>query len=448
MATHSVINVSGLAQGLRIDPEYYQPRYLEDAGRLECMDCEFVGEFAFVTDGIHASPDEVEEGGIRYLSAKCVRSNDFSLGSVIKISHAQHEANPRTSLRQEDILITTVGTIGNAAVVQADLIPANSDRHLGIIRVNEGSNFDPYFVAAFLNSEFGRFQSLREATGNVQLNLFIEKIKKLRIPRLACAEYVAGLTRQAYTARLEALQRVAEAESAVVEALDLGHVETSASLAYTSSLAEITAGRRFGAEFYMPAKAQIMKALAAGASEPLSEHVSSVRQLWDPTLATGVIRNFDLSDAMEPFLDERFDPVDVRTIRSSKKKLRTNDVVISRLRSYLKQIAVVRCNGPDEIVGSSEFIVLRSKGQLEPETLLAYLRSEPVQTVLRWSQDGTNHPRFDEATLLSLPVPAVLLERSDEISGSVRASIEARQRMMAFLRTADAAINSEIAGNC
>jgi len=179
MAVYSVIKTSALATGFRLDAEYYQPRYLKDSARIDGVPCKTIGSMAFVTDGIHGSPEEVEEGGVRYLSAKCVKDNGFALGAALQISDAQHAANPRTSLSIGDVLITTVGTIGNAAVVQPEILPANSDRHLGIIRLEKDAGVDPYFLATFLNCEYGRFQSLREATGNVQLNLFIEKIKRL-----------------------------------------------------------------------------------------------------------------------------------------------------------------------------------------------------------------------------------------------------------------------------
>ncbi len=182
MAVWSALAISALAPGMRIDPEYYQPHYLKLLERLRTVACRPLGQIAYVTDGIHSSPDEVESGGVRYLSAKCVKDNDFSIGDTLSISEAQHLGNPRTSLRVDDVLITTVGTIGNAAVVQPDLLPANADRHLGIIRIREGGPVDPYFLAGFLNSEFGRFQSFREATGSVQLNLFIEKINTLLTP--------------------------------------------------------------------------------------------------------------------------------------------------------------------------------------------------------------------------------------------------------------------------
>ena len=157
MAVWSVVKLSALALGLRCDPEYYHPRNLADAKHLARSKPQSIGTMAFVTDGIHGSPEEVEADGIRYLSAKCVKDNAFALGDALRISDAQHTANPRTSLRENDVLITTVGTIGNAAVVQAEILPANSDRHLGIIRINKDALVDPYYLAAFLNCKYGRF---------------------------------------------------------------------------------------------------------------------------------------------------------------------------------------------------------------------------------------------------------------------------------------------------
>ncbi|MBK9617408.1 MAG: hypothetical protein IPO35_18630 [Uliginosibacterium sp.] len=60
-------------------------------------------------------------------------------------------------------------------------------------------------------------------------------------------------------------------------------------------------------------------------------------------------------------------------------------------------------------VASTEFIVLRPKkgGLLSVEALLIYLRSRLPQIVFKWSQDGSNHPRFDERELLNLPLPRI-----------------------------------------
>ena len=134
-------------------------------------------------------------------------------------------------------------------------------------------------------------------------------------------------------------------------------------------------------------------------------------------------------------------------IGSSKKRLEANDVVVSRLRSYLREIAIVMPSGAVPMVGSSEFIVLRRRNSgLVPEALLVYLRSPLVQTVLRWCQDGSNHPRFDEGELLRLPVPSRVKETEEDLVALVRKSAdskrEARGVLKALLRRVDQGVYS------
>ncbi len=195
----------------------------------------------------------------------------------------------------------------------------------------------------------------------------------------------------------------------------------------------------------MPAKFRAIEALATMPHRPLSEYVENVRQIWSPENSVAdKVRNFDLSHALEPFLDDRVQPVEISEIGSAKKRLGFGDVVISRLRSYLKQISIVRCSESILAVGSSEFIVLRPIGRLRSETILAFLRSDLIQTILKWSQDGTNHPRFDEETLLSIPVPDALVDAQNDIGGAVEAGISARQAMIGFIENGRRLIEAEL----
>jgi type I restriction enzyme S subunit len=447
MAVWSVIKTRLLASGFRMDPEYYQPRYLKDSALIDRLSCKTIGAMAFVTDGIHGSPDEVEDGGVRYLSAKCVKDNDFALGDAIQISDAQHAANPRTALRAEDVLITTVGTIGNTAVVQKETVPANSDRHLGIIRLKKSAKVDPYYLATFLNSEYGRFQSLREATGNVQLNLFIEKIKELRVPLLECADRVSKDTRRAYGRRRDAAKAIAQAETLLVSSLGLDHIDLSPDRSYSRPFKDLVAEHRFGAEYYMPCKQRALDALAAMPHSTLHDYALNIRDLWEAESAGrgAMVRNFDLGDALEPFLDDTKPPMLATEVGSTKKKFKAGDVVVSRLRSYLREIAVVRTGSGVPCVGSSEFIVLRPTGKgLSAETILVYLRCPLLQTILKWSQDGSNHPRFDEDDMMALPVPDKMREVSPKIERHVQIAIAARQEAAYLLENAKTIVQKAI----
>jgi hypothetical protein len=111
-------------------------------------------------------------------------------------------------------------------------------------------------------------------------------------------------------------------------------------------------------------------------------------------------------------------------LRSSKKLFLRNDVLISRLRPYLRQAAFVDSGfgagiGDVDFACSTEFFVLRSLGKESIAFLVPYLLSASVQTVLSASQEGGHHPRFDETALMTLPIPESLLAKRLEISAAV-----------------------------
>jgi hypothetical protein len=447
MATWSIVGLTNALLAGRIDAEYFQPRYIEQAKALNRLECVRLGDIAFVTDGIHESPDVVDDNGIRYLSAKCVRPNELVVNDSLQISKRQHSANKRTQLRTLDVLLTTVGTIGNCAVVTPQILPANADRHLGIIRLKDDCGIDPYFVSTFFNSAFGLFQTLREATGNVQLNLFIEKIKMLQIPMLKAAADIARLTRTAYEDRQKGEAFLEEADRALLRVLGEIEDDPRPLVCYEGTISQAKQWDRLDAEYFQPLKWELLEHLSKEATGLIGDEYSSVRSVFDPR--KGVegeeVRNYDLTDALVHFLDEAVPLKEINSIKSVKRILAEGDIVISRLRSYLKEIAIV-LNGHDtQMVGSTEFIVLRGKrSSIRAEALLIYLRSPHVQAILKWCQDGSNHPRFDEAELLRIPIPKVVRERQELLIGLVQNSIETRRRATRLLAEAIAATEREI----
>ena len=149
---YSEVRLSEFNQDLRCDAEYFQPEvyYYERLLRKKVL--VKVDNLAFVTDGIHASIDFDEESNINMISAKAPKENEFDLSGTGFISKTQHQNNPRTALRKDDVIITTVGTIGNCAVVSDDILPANSDRHVGIIRVENDKILPRYLSTLYFNT--------------------------------------------------------------------------------------------------------------------------------------------------------------------------------------------------------------------------------------------------------------------------------------------------------
>lgn len=417
---------------------------------LIALDHERIGECCYVTDGIHTSIDFEEGSGIKVISAKHPKDGFLDLRVIEEISAKSHTANPRTALRVNDVVLSTVGTIGNAAVVQADSLPANSDRHVAIIRtVDRERPLSPEFLTVFLNSTYGRVQSIRESTGNVQPNLFLVKVRELKVPRFSDAfeRVIVESYRNALGSRQHGEASVLDAEQILLRALGLADWTPPEPLTYAARANEAFTARRLDAQYFMPAKEQVRQSLAAMPARNLVDRVDSIKEQWLPDRAAPdmLVRNYDVTDALVPLLDAEKEPTPAAEIGSMKKLLRDGDVAVSRLRAYLKEIAVVRIYDETPSVGSSEFIVLRPKNnEISPETLMVFLRSAPVQTILKWCQDGSQHPRFSENDLLSIPVPDAVAAVSAEITGIVQQGFAARGRSRQLLDSAKRAVEIAI----
>jgi restriction endonuclease S subunit len=155
MITCSIIQKSQIEAAHRIDAEYFQPEYLYLIKALRKVPTVQLDSVAFVTDGIHSSIDYDNKSNIRCLSAQSVQDNYFDISANTFISEQQHKMNLRTSLKADDVILSSVGTIGNCAVVTDDILPANADRHVAIIRLTN-RELSSFYLSAFLNSKYGR----------------------------------------------------------------------------------------------------------------------------------------------------------------------------------------------------------------------------------------------------------------------------------------------------
>lgn len=271
----SEIKLSNLSEGndvFRIDAEYFGKDILAAIKLLQAADALPLVKVSSITDGIHTSLPFIQGGPVRVLSAKHPKNNYIARSHFETISAAYHAKNPRTALRKNDVLLSTVGTIGNSAVVTEDLLPANSDRHIGIIRITDTS-LSPHFLSTFLVSRFGRMQSTRETTGNVQPNLFISKIGRLLIPRF-CKELesaVSDAVRTAYATHDKASAHLKAGESLLLEKLGLENWQAPEPLSYVRRSCEAFAAGRLDAEFFSPRTNAIRAILREKGDLPFSE---------------------------------------------------------------------------------------------------------------------------------------------------------------------------------
>jgi hypothetical protein len=137
----------------------------------------------------------------------------------------------------------------------------------------------------------------------------------------------------------------------------------------------------------------------------------------------------DTTHAREGFVFAWHAPVAPAAIGSAKRRLAPGDVIVSRLRPYLRQIAYVdpalfaRVPGGNAVLASPELFALRGRGGFDAAALVPYLLSAPVQAALAAAQEGGHHPRVSREALEALSIPASLVERSRELGERVRALV-------------------------
>jgi hypothetical protein len=175
------------------------------------------------------------------------------------------------------------------------------------------------------------------------------------------------------------------------------------------------------------------------AVEIVSENVSA-RSCKGP----GAVLILDTAHAYEGFVVFRHDPVPPASMGSVKRRVQAGDVIISRLRPYLRQVALVDealfrlCPGGNAVVASTEFFVLRGRAGFDAAGLVPFLLSERVQASLAAGQEGGHHPRFRKELLLSLPLPEGVArkvnrtaQRMRRLASAVRGSLFASRSLAA-----------------
>lgn len=445
----TIARTTQLERTARIDSEYFEKRFLRSAALIERWDRDHVAALAHVSDGNHFSiSDDFVDEGVPYYRGQDVTGRFFVEATTpIHINREAYEQKHmvRSHLKKGDVLLSIVGTIGELSLVASDE-PATCSCKLAILRPRKVS---PEFLAVFLRSEHGQNQIARLTRGAVQKGLILEDMDQLWVPKVSdcfARRIVETVCASRATSALTT-HKQAEAEGVLLAALGLADWTPPEPLAYTARAVDVFGAGRFDAQYFMPSKEQVRQSLAALPGGLLSERVDSIREQWEPGLAPPImcVRNYDVTDALVPLLDAEKEPCFAADIGSMKKVFKDGDVAISRLRAYLKEVAVVRTGDGIPSVGSSEFIVLRPKGTgISPETLMVFLRSAPVQTILKWCQDGSQHPRFSESDLLSIHVPDAVAQVSVQITKIVQDGFTARHRARKFLEVAKRAVEIAI----
>lgn len=140
-----------------------------------------------VFDGVHNTVLDNENGDCFLLSAKNIKNGIISFDQTDrKIDKSTRDKlSKRTNLAKDDVLVTTVGTVGELAIVDENYQKYEFQRSVGIIKCNQEIVL-PQYLYYLLKTESYNYYLHVVATGAAQLCIFLSTLKniKIKLPNL------------------------------------------------------------------------------------------------------------------------------------------------------------------------------------------------------------------------------------------------------------------------
>ena len=431
----SIIQKSQLEGATRLDAEYYQPEYLEIEERIKKLKTFVLGEISFITDGQHGYFKLDENSDIRQITAQHVIDGFIDKTNADRLSKETHEKNLRASLKENDIVLSTVGTVGNAGVVTKEIPPANLDQNVARINLNI-KDLDPWYLVVFLNSKYGQLQINRNITGQVQQRLSLETLRHLEIPIISEQEHVGNLLKNSYKALTLSKSLYSQAEDLLLKELGLKDFKPTEELSYIANLSDIKSAHRVDAEYFHPKYKKIEEKLVKNSNAKKIKYLDFIK------VTTGQYsEEYTTKDQGKPYIrgtDLTKGTVNLDNLvyidpdrQIPSKKAKEGDVVVTRVGTI-----GISARLPKDVEGgtiSDNLIRLRfSEETLNSYYVSLFFNTIGSQLMIRESR-GSVQARLNQETLKEIVLPIVTKSTQHKVADLVHQSHQARKKAKELL---------------
>jgi len=274
MAQISIIKKSELEGAMRLDAEYYQPRYRNAVNAVHKYGsfCE-LSKIGKVLRG--KNPTVYSDSGIPVIRA-------IDLRDITKTEDFLY-ADPKEALfllKKGDILISSIGegSIGKVQVFQ-DTMKCATVSEVSVIRT---TNYSPYALATFLKTSYGYLQLERRITGSTgQLHLYPKDIATVIVPLVPSSAQKTiediGIKSDQEFRRSKALYL--QAEHLLLDEVGFKTLDLSHQLSYMVSYKKAKEANRLDAEHFQPKYEQLISHLATRVEvKPLGSFLLGVKK--------------------------------------------------------------------------------------------------------------------------------------------------------------------------
>lgn len=167
---------------IRIDAIYYMKKYIEYSNKLNEKELVRLGDI--IKDSRYGASISANycKTGIPFLRGLNLKENEIN-DNIVYLNESVRDEIGKAIVNEGDILITRSGSVGITAVVD--------ERQEGYVfgsfmikLVIDKEMWNPYYISAFLNSFWGKWQIERQKNGAVQQNINLQEIDRIMVPKI------------------------------------------------------------------------------------------------------------------------------------------------------------------------------------------------------------------------------------------------------------------------
>lgn len=442
----SEILFSDLYSPLRIDAETYRPHYMEIEESVLAQPHTTLGQISKVfKKGIFdIKSSTYQDSGIPFARISNLKKMGISTNDIIYIPEKENDKNLNTYLQKGDVILSKTAYPA-ASIVQLE--NCNTSQDTVAIKLKNNCGIDSGYLVPFLNSKYGFYQMQKWFTGNIQMHLNLTDSKGIFVyqPSHEFQKLISKVFWDSFSKRDAYQTKYQEAETLLLESLHLVDFQSSQDPVNVKSFSEsFGSSGRLDAEYYQ-IKYDDFETLVttySGGHEPFEIACSLKDKNFKPEDKTEYkyieLANIGKSGEITDCTIELGEELPTR----ARRKVATNDVVISSIEGSLSSCALVTPEY-DNALCSTGFYVVNSK-KLNPETLLVLFKSEPMQALLKKGCSGTILTAISKTELSKVPIPLIDKKTQEAIKTKINESFELRKQSEHLLEVAKTAVEMAI----
>lgn len=207
-------------ESFRIDSEYFKKEYLENEKRIKTNYVLLGNIIELLTDGKHGGVT-LTDSGVLFLKNTNIEEGIIKIDEKLFISEEESSQTKRAEVKEGNILLSTIGTVGLSAVVPKGFPRATINQNLVKIVLKQG--YSSYFISTFFNSYYGKYQMIRMSAGNIYQMINYPNLRKIKIPifPMPFQLEIEKLVKDSHKALESSKALYKEAEALLYEALGL-----------------------------------------------------------------------------------------------------------------------------------------------------------------------------------------------------------------------------------